>query len=138
MLMVVPKRLLTPSMVFLGIMSSMTSDAGYIILPPLAAALYKAIGRAPLAGLAAVFSGVAAGFNANLAITSLEPMLSELASKGAQVIDPSYEVNPACNWWFMIASTIVMTGLGWFVADVIVEKRLANKVPEEGLSLIHI
>ena len=132
MLMVVPKRLLTPSMVFLGIMSSMTSDAGYIILPPLAAALYKAIGRAPLAGLAAVFAGVAAGFNANLAITSLEPMLSELASKGAQVIDPSYEVNPACNWWFMIASTIVMTGLGWFVADVIVEKRLANKTPEEG------
>ena len=132
MLMVVPKRLLTPSMVFLGIMSSMTSDAGYIILPPLAAALYKAIGRAPLAGLAAVFAGVAAGFNANLAITSLEPMLSELASKGAQVIDPSYEVNPACNWWFMIASTIVMTGLGWFVADVIVEKRLANKTPDEG------
>ena len=132
MLMVVPKKLLTPAMVFLGIMSSMTSDAGYIILPPLAAALYKAVGRAPLAGLAAVFAGVAAGFNANLAITSLEPMLSELATKGAQVIDPSYEVNPACNWWFMIASTIVMTGAGWFVADVIVEKRLANKPPEEG------
>ena len=132
MLMVVPKKLLTPSMVFLGIMSSMTSDAGYIILPPLAAALYKALGRAPLAGLAAVFAGVAAGFNANLAITSLEPMLSELATKGAQVIDPSYEVNPACNWWFMIVSTFVMTGLGWFVADVIVEKRLANKTPEEG------
>ena len=110
----------------------MTSDAGYIILPPLAAALYKAVGRAPLAGLAAVFAGVAAGFNANLAITSLEPMLSELATKGAQVIDPSYEVNPACNWWFMIASTIVMTLAGWFVADVIVEKRLANKPPEEG------
>ena len=110
----------------------MTSDAGYIILPPLAAALYKAVGRAPLAGLAAVFAGVAAGFNANLAITSLEPMLSELATKGAQVIDPSYEVNPACNWWFMIASTIIMTGAGWFVADVIVEKRLANKPPEEG------
>ena len=132
MLMVVPKKLLTPAMVFLGIMSSMTSDAGYIILPPLAAALYKAVGRAPLAGLAAVFAGVAAGFNANLAITSLEPMLSELATKGAQVIDPSYEVNPACNWWFMIASTIIMTGAGWFVADVIVEKRLANKPPEEG------
>ena len=132
MLMVVPQKLLTPAMVFLGIMSSMTSDAGYIILPPLAAALYKAVGRAPLAGLAAVFAGVAAGFNANLAITSLEPMLSELATKGAQVIDPSYEVNPACNWWFMIASTIVMTAAGWFVADVIVEKRLANKPPEEG------
>ena len=132
MLMVVPQKLLTPAMVFLGIMSSMTSDAGYIILPPLAAALYKAVGRAPLAGLAAVFAGVAAGFNANLVITSLDPMLSDLATMGAQVIDPNYEVNPACNLWFMIASTIVMTGVGWFVADVIVEKRLANKPAEEG------
>ena len=132
MLMVVPKQLLTPSIVFMGIMSSMTSDAGYIILPPLAAALYKAVGRSPLAGLAAVFAGVAAGFNANLFITSLEPLLAGLANGGAQVIDPDYQLNPACNWWFMIVSTVVMTGVGWFVADVIVEKRLATKSPEEG------
>ena len=132
MLMVVPKQLLTPSIVFMGIMSSMTSDAGYIILPPLAAALYKAVGRSPLAGLAAVFAGVAAGFNANLFITSLEPLLAGLANGGAQVIDPDYQLNPACNWWFMIVSTVVMTGVGWFVADVIVEKRLVTKSPEEG------
>jgi len=132
MLMVVPARLLTPAVVFMGIMSSMTSDAGYIILPPLAAALYKAVGRSPLAGLAAVFAGVAAGFNANLFITSLEPLLAGLANGGAQVIDPNYQLNPACNWWFMIASTVVMTGTGWFVADGIVEKRLAAKPAEEG------
>ena len=82
MLMVVPKQLLTPAVVFMGIMSSLTSDAGYIILPPLAAALYKAVGRSPLAGLAAVFAGVAAGFNANLFITSLEPLLAGLANGG--------------------------------------------------------
>ena len=132
MLMVVPGRLLTPAVVFMGIMSSLTSDAGYIILPPLAAALYKAVGRAPLAGLAAVFAGVGAGFNANLFITSLEPLLAGLANGGAQVIDPGYQLNPACNWWFMIASTVAMTGVGWFVADGIVEKRLAGKPPEEG------
>jgi aminobenzoyl-glutamate transport protein len=131
-LMVVPACLLTPAVVFMGIMSSMTSDAGYIILPPLAAALYKAVGRSPLAGLAAVFAGVAAGFNANLFITSLEPLLAGLANDGAQVIDPDYQLNPACNWWFMITSTVVMTGVGWFVADGIVEKRLAAKLPEEG------
>ena len=132
MLMVVPKQLLTPAVVFMGIMSSLTSDAGYIILPPLAAALYKAVGRAPLAGLAAVVAGRGAGCNANLFITSLEPLLAGLANGGAQVIDPSYQLNPACNWWFMIASTVIMTGDGWFVADGIVEKRLAGKSPDEG------
>lgn len=131
-MMIVPARLLTPAMVFLGIMSSMTLDAGYVILPPLAAALYKAAGRSPLAGLAAVFAGVAAGFNANLFITGLDPLLAGFATKGGQVIDPDYQMNPACNWWFMIASTFVITLAGWFVTSRFVERRLANKPESEG------
>ncbi|MEL7473803.1 MAG: AbgT family transporter, partial [Planctomycetota bacterium] len=78
LMLVVPNNLLTPAMVFLGIMSSLGTDAGYVVLPPVAAALYKSVGRSPLAGVAAVFAGVAAGFNANLLITSLDPLLSEL------------------------------------------------------------
>jgi aminobenzoyl-glutamate transport protein len=125
-LAIVPARLLTPAMVFLGIMSSMTLDAGYVVLPPLAAAVYLAAGRSPLAGIAAVFAGVAAGFNANLFITGLEPLLSQFATLGANVIDPDYQVNPACNWWFMIASTFVITLAGWWVSARFVEPRLRN------------
>ena len=123
-LALVPSRLLAPAMVFLGIMSSMTLDAGYVVLPPLAAAVYMAVGRSPLAGIAAVFAGVAAGFNANLFITGLDPMLAEFATLGAQVIDKEYVVNPACNWWFMIASTFIITGAGWWVSAKFVEPRL--------------
>jgi aminobenzoyl-glutamate transport protein len=129
---IVPDQLLTPAVVFLGIMSSMTLDAGYVVLPPLAAALYKAAGRSPMAGLAAVFAGVAAGFNANLFITGLDPMLAGFATTGAQVIDPNYVVNPACNWWFMIASTAIMTLTGWAVTAWFVEKRLAGKPEADG------
>ena len=131
-MLVVPGVLLTPAMVFLGIMSSMTLDAGYVVLPPLAAALYKAVGRSPLAGLAAVFAGVAAGFNANLFITGLDPMLAELATIGAQVIEPDYQVDARCNWYFMIASTVVMTLTGWAVTSFFVERRLQAKSPEDG------
>ena len=114
-MMAVPGRLLTPAMVFIGIMSSMTLDAGYVILPPLAAALYKAVGRAPLAGLAAVFAGVSAGFNANLFVTGLDPLLAGLSTAGAQTIDAAYQVAATCNWYFMIVSTVVMTLVGWVV-----------------------
>lgn len=129
---VVPQRFFTPAMVFLGIMSSMGMDAGYIVLPPLAAALYMSVGRSPLAGIAAVFAGVSAGFNANLFVTGLDPMLAELSTTGAQVIDPDYQVAATCNWWFMIASTFVITFAGWFVSDFVVEKRLHRKPAEEG------
>ncbi len=131
-MLAVPPRLLTPAMIFIGIMSSMTLDAGYVILPPLAAALYKAVGRSPLAGLAAVFAGVSAGFNANLFVTGLDPLLAGLSTAGAQTIDAAYQVAATCNWYFMIASTVVMTLAGWGVSAWFVERRLANKPPEEG------
>jgi len=131
-MLIVPGMLLTPSMVFIGIMSSMAMDAGYVVLPPLAALLYKAVGRSPLAGIAAVFAGVSAGFNANLFITGLDPMLAGFGTTGGQVIDPAYEMNPACNWYFMIASTFVMTLTGWAVTSLFVERRLHNKSPEDG------
>ena len=131
-MLLVPNFLLTPAMILLGILSSMTLDAGYVVLPPLACALYKAVGRSPLAGLAAVFAGVSAGFNANFFITSLDPMLAEFTAIGAQVIQPDYEINPACNYYFMIASTVILTLVGWVVSDRVIETRLKAKLPEEG------
>ncbi|GIK18318.1 MAG: AbgT family transporter [Leptolyngbya sp. PLA2] len=132
MMVVVPKQLLTPTMIFLGIMSSLGTDAGYVVLPPVAAALYKSVGRSPLAGIAAVFAGVSAGFNANLLVTSLDPLLAGFSTAGAQVVDPGYAVAPTCNWWFMIASTIVITGVGWVTSDFLVEPRYARKAAAEG------
>jgi aminobenzoyl-glutamate transport protein len=130
--LIVPKFLLTPTMVFLGIMSSAGIDAGYIVLPPLAAALYLSIGRSPLAGVAAVFAGVAAGFNANLFITGLDPMLAEFTAIGAKIYDSDYSVAATCNWYFAASSTFVMTMTGWAVTSLFVERRLNRKPVDEG------
>jgi len=121
-----PAKLLTPAMIFVGVMSSLALDAGYIVLPPLAAAIYYAVGRPPLAGIAAVFAGVSAGFSANLFITAVDPLLSGLTQAGAAVLDPDYRVAVTCNWWFMIASTVLITVTGWAVSAWLVEPRLSE------------
>lgn len=131
-LKVVPNSLLTPAMVFLGVMSSLGSDAGYVVLPPLAAAAYLAAGRSPLAGIAAVFAGVSAGFNANLLITSLEPLMAELTQSAAQQVDAERQVAATASWYFMAASTFLVTFIGWATTAVFVEKRLSRKSSEEG------
>lgn len=128
----VPDQLLTPAMVFLGIMSSLGSDAGYVVLPPLAALAYLACGRSPLAGIAAVFAGVSAGFNANLLITSLEPLMSNLSQAAAETLDADRSVAATCAWYFMAASTFVLTFAGWATTALFVEKRLSRKAPEDG------
>lgn len=122
---IVPMKLLTPTVVFLGIVSNTASDAGYIILPPLAAALYMAVGRPPLAGIAAAFAGVSGGFSANLLIASTDTLIAPLTQIGARILEPNYVVNPACNWWFLAASTVLITFVGWGVTAWVVEPRLA-------------
>ena len=62
----VSDKMLPIVLVFLGIMSSIATDAGYVILIPLAGLLYAGLKKNPLIGMAAAFAGVSAGFSANL------------------------------------------------------------------------
>jgi len=131
-MLITPKALLTPAMVFVGVMSSAGMDAGYVVLPPVAALLYLSVGRSPLAGIAAVFAGVSAGFCANLLVTGIDPMLSELSTAGAAMVQPGYQVAATCNWWFAAASTVFLTFIGWGVTAWFVEPRLNNRAAEHG------
>jgi aminobenzoyl-glutamate transport protein len=135
LLVAVPPQLLTPALVFAGVNSSLGSDAGYVVLPPVAAAIFHAVGRPPLAGLAAAFAGVAGGFCANLAITSLDPILAEFSTASARLVDPGYVVSPTANWWLMIVSAFLLTGVGWAVTAWWVEPRLARAEPHEAAAV---
>jgi aminobenzoyl-glutamate transport protein len=120
----VPASLLTATVVFAGINSSLAADAGYVVLIPLSAMVFAAVGRHPLVGLAAGFAGVSAGFSANLLLTPLDPLLSGISTEAARIIDPRYEVQPTANYYFMIASVFLLTALGTFVTNRFVEPRL--------------
>jgi aminobenzoyl-glutamate transport protein len=128
----VPRGLLAPALVFVGISSSVALDAGYVVLPPIAAALYAAVGRSPAVGLGAVFAGVSAGFSANLLLTSLDAIAAGFSQAAARILDSGYVVAVTANYWFMIASTLLLTAVGWAVTSWWVEPRFAGKPPEEG------
>jgi aminobenzoyl-glutamate transport protein len=119
-----PQKLLTPVIVLIGANSSVASDAGYIILPPLAAALYMAVGRPPIVGVAAAFAGVSGGFGGGFFPTGGDGVLAGFAQDAARVIDPTYTVNILHNLYFKAGSAIVIMLAGWYVTDKIVEPRL--------------
>lgn len=126
--MSVPKRLITLGLVFAGVMSSVASDAGYVVLPPLGAVLFAALGRHPLAGLAAAFAGVSGGFSANLLLSGTDAMLGELTIASAAIINPEYaaDMNIAMNYFFIMFSVIVLTFVGAWVTEKIIEPRLGE------------
>lgn len=121
-----PKNLVTAALVFAGVMSNAASEVGYVVIVPLGAAIFHSLRRHPLAGLAAAFAGVSAGYSANLLIGTVDPLLAGITQEAARMIDPRYEVHPAVNWYFMAASVPLITLLGTWVTATIVEPRLGT------------
>ena len=119
-----PRRLVTAVVVFAGIASNAASDVGYVVLIPLGAMVFQAFGRHPLAGLAAAFAGVSGGFSANVILGTIDPLLAGITQEMAMIIDASYRVSPAANYYFMIASTGLLVVIGTLVTERIVEPRL--------------
>lgn len=124
------KRMLTVVIVFAGVMSNAGSEVGYVLLVPLAAAIFLAAGRNPLAGLAAAFAGVSGGYSANLLLGTVDPLLAGITQEAAHIIDPQWLVNPACNYYFMFASTFLVTAAGTWVTEKIVVPRLGDYTGE--------
>ena len=131
MVLKAPPRLVTAVIVFAGILSNTASEMGYVVMIPLAAAIFFALGRHPLAGLAAAFAGVSGGYSANLLLGTVDPLLAGITEAAAQMIAPDYFVHPAVNWYFMITSTFLITLLGTWVTSSIVEPRLGPYDPSQ-------
>ncbi|MCL1138222.1 AbgT family transporter [Shewanella pneumatophori] len=125
------KRLVTLTIVFAGIVSNTAAELGYVVLIPMAAMIFHSLGRHPLAGLAAAFAGVSGGYSANLLLGTVDPLLSGITEAAAQMIDPNYTVGPEANWYFMFASTFIITFLGAFVTEKIVEPKLGKYDPTQ-------
>lgn len=126
MLKVTPQALLTPSIILIAIVSHTATDAGYVLVIPLAGIIFYAMGRHPIAGIAAAFAGVSGGFSANFIPSGIDPLLQSFTQSGAQIIQPDILINPLNNWFFTSASSLFIILLGWYITDKIIEPRLQN------------
>ena len=129
-----PPALLSFSVVLAGVLSSLAADVGYVVLIPLAGTLFLAAGRHPIAGITAAFAGVSGGFSANLLIGPLDPLLAGISTAAMQPVNPGYEVSATSNYFFMLASTPLVTLIGTWVTERIVEPRLGTYHPEKKFS----
>ncbi|UJL46333.1 AbgT family transporter [Virgibacillus sp. NKC19-16] len=121
-----PKQLVTYAVIFTGILGNLAADAAFIIVPPLAAMVFYNVGRHPLAGLAAGFAGVGSGFTANIIVTNTDAVLSGISAEVMGALNTNVTVTPVDNWFFMIASTLLLTVTGALITEKIVEPRLGK------------
>lgn len=124
-----PRAILTPVVVITGMVSHHASDASYVVVIPLAAVIFAAAGRHPLAGLAAGFAAVSGGYAGNLFPGASDALILGITEPAAHLIDPSYSVNIAGNWFFIVGVVIVFTPIVWFITDCVIEPRLGPWSP---------
>ncbi|WP_428305721.1 AbgT family transporter [Lacipirellula sp.] len=135
LVIVSPRGALTYILAFVGIVSSIGADAGYLVLIPLGGAAFLSLGRHPLAGLALGFAAVAGAFTVNMLIKPLDAVLVEFTNDAVAMVDPGKSIGLTANLWFSIASVVVLTFLIGFVTERMIEPRLGvyeGEKPEEG------
>ena len=124
--LVAPRKAITFIIVAMGVLSSVASDAGYLVLIPLGAAAFLSLGRHPIAGLAAAFSGVAAVFGVNLIITPVDGVLTEITNDAVHLLNPGSSIYLTANLWFSIVSSILMCVVCTVITERIIEPRLGE------------
>jgi aminobenzoyl-glutamate transport protein len=132
---IAPRQAVTAIIVALGVLSSIASDAGYLVLIPLGAAAFHSLGRHPFAGLAAAFAGVAAAFGVNFLVKPIDGILAEMTNDAARIVDPGSTIDLTANFYFGIASSLVLIAVCTFITDWLVEPRLGRyqgELPREG------
>lgn len=122
----VPRKFLTFIVVLLGILLSMISEVGYVILIPMAAILFMNLGRHPSAGICAVFSGITFGSGANFIINRLDSLLYEYTSKATTILDSTYDVNLYGNVIFTIISTFLLAYVGMIITERFIIPKLGK------------
>lgn len=121
---VAPRGAITAIIVTLGVVSSIASDAGYLVLIPLGASAFHSLRRHPLAGLAAAFAGVAVAFGANFLVKPIDGILAEMTNDAIHTVDPSLSIKMTSNFYFGVASSVLLIMVCTLVSDWIVEPRL--------------
>ncbi len=123
---------------FIGICGNIASDAAVVIIPPLAGLIFLYSGRHPLAGVAAGYAGTTAGFSANVMPAGTDALLQGITNAAADIVNaPHIEIT--ANWYFMIVSTFVISIVGTFVNNKIIEPRLGKfegKIEVEGTGAV--
>ena len=110
----------------LGMLANLASDAGTILLPPLAAIAFLGVGRHPLIGLFAGYAAVTLGFSANIIISVVDVLVASFTIPAAQMMDPNYAGNATMNLYFMMASTVVLAILGTIITEKFIAPRFGE------------
>ncbi|PTH35260.1 aminobenzoyl-glutamate transporter [Staphylococcus arlettae] len=121
-----PKKFIVPCIIIIGILGNAAGDAAPIVLPPLTAIVFIKLGYHPIAGLAMAYAAALGGFSANFLIGMSDALLYAFTKPATNIVSDSIQTNVAMNWYFIVASVVVLLPAVYWVTMKIVIPRLGT------------
>ena len=123
-----PRRLLPYAVAFVACQGHVMSDPAIIVIPPLAALVFKAAGRHPLAGLLGAFACVNSGYAGGIFIGSLDALLQGITQKVITIVPQGAGMvtSITMNYFFAAVSGLILPFVGGFLIDRVLEPRLGT------------
>jgi aminobenzoyl-glutamate transport protein len=119
----VPASWVVFAVAFAGTVAHVASAAAYIILVPLGGLAFRAVGRSPVLGVVVAYTAIASGYDASPVPTPNDAIFAGITTAAARIVDPDAYVSPLSNWFFNIASSIVLAAVITLVTKLVLSKR---------------
>ena len=116
-----------------GVLGKFMADSAYIVLIPLGAVAFRAVGRSPMLGMIVAFVSINAAGDANPLIAPGDALFAAVATEAAQLVDPDVVVRATDNMYFTTVSALVLAGTIALVVEKVSAKREHLLVPDEDL-----
>ena len=117
-------KYLVPTLLLVSVSANIASDAAIVVIPPIAAMIFQAKGKNPMIGLLMTYGAMCAGWSANLLISTVDVATASLSEAAAHLIDPTIVVPATVNWYFNLASALLLPLVGTIVTYKIVAPML--------------
>ncbi|MFJ3406701.1 AbgT family transporter [Promicromonospora sp. NPDC090134] len=119
----VPVSWVVFAVAFAGTVSHVASAAAYIILVPLGGLAFRAVGKSPILGVVVAYTSIASGYDASPVPTPNDAIFAGITTEAARIIDPNAYVSPVSNWFFNIASSLLLAIVITLVTNLVLAKR---------------
>ena len=119
---------------FIAVNGNLLADVAVVVLPPLSGAIFAAMGFNPWLGITLSYIGATAANSASIVITSTDINLAAVTQQITGNLGINAPVNPLMNWYFIMASTFVITITMVVVSKTIMKNKLPLRDPNANLT----
>ncbi|MEO3789084.1 AbgT family transporter [Nonomuraea sp. B10E15] len=130
----VPRSMVPYVVAFVACQGHVMSDASFLVIPPLAALVFRAVGRHPLAGLIGAYACLGTGYAGGLLMGTLDASLAGITEKAAALLPGAggYTTNIAMNYYFGAAAGLILPIVGGLLISRVLEPRLPATTTDAG------